>query len=104
MRVPPPVFVMVIVCGVGVLPPVEVNARAVVLNCMAGGGAVMLTLIAVTAGLPLTAPFVIGSVALMVTLVDAVVPGGTPVALTLIVSPALAPAARLPLVAEAMVT
>lgn len=88
----------------GLTPTVVVNARAVGLNCMAAGGAVMVMLIATTDGLPLTDPLVSGSVALMVTLVEAVVPAGNPVAFTLMVIEALAPAARLPLAGGVMVT
>ena len=92
------------VCACGLTPAVVVNARAVVLNCMAAGGAVMVMLIATTDGLPLTTPLLSGSVALMVTLVEAVVPAGNAVALTLIVIEALAPAARLPLDGDVIAT
>ncbi len=91
------------VCACGLTPAVVLNARAVVLNCMAGG-AVMVMLIATPDGLPLTVPFVSGSVALMVTLVEAVVPAGNAVASTLMVIEALAPAARLPLDGGVIVT
>lgn len=104
LRVPPPVLVTVIVCAGGLVPTFGVNARAVVLNCMAAGGAVMVILIATTDGLPVTTPLVSGSVALMVTVDEAIVPAGNPVALTLIVIVALAPAARLPLAGGVMVT
>src|ERR1700680_4265310 len=56
VRVPPPVLVMVMVCADGLTPTVVVRAMAGVLNCMAGGGAVMVMLMATPAGLPLTAP------------------------------------------------
>ena len=91
------------VCAGGLAPTAVVNVRAVVLNCMAGG-AVMVMLIATTDGLPLTTPLLSGSVALMVTLVEAVVPAGNAVALTLMVIEALAPAARLPLDGGVIVT
>lgn len=107
VRVPPPVLVMVMVWAAGLAPTVVVKARAVALNCIAGGGgggAVMVTFMATDAGLPATTPPVAGSTALMVTEVEAVVPEGKPVPLTLIVRMALAPAARLPLASGVMVT
>ena len=97
-------MVMVRVCADGLVPTVAVNERAAVLNCMAAGGTVTVMLIATADGLPLTAPPVSGLVALMVTLVEAVVLLDNPVASTLMVIVALAPAARLPLVGDVIVT
>src|SRR5579859_1093290 len=97
LRVPPPVLVIVIVWAAGLVPAVVVKLRVVALNCMAGGGAITVTLMGTVAGLPVTAVPVAGLTALMVTEVEAVVPGDSPVALTLMVRVALAPAARVPL-------
>jgi hypothetical protein len=51
-------------------------------------------------GLPVTVRPVLGSVALMTTLVETVVPPGIPVALTMTSTVVVAPPARLPEVAE----
>ena len=104
VRVPPPVFVIVIVCAAGLVPAVVVKFRALALNCMAGGGPVMVILMGTLAGLPVTGFPMEVSTPLMVTEAEAVVPEATPVALTLMVRVALAPAARVPLVADVMVT
>lgn len=104
LSVPPPVLVIVTVWRVGSVPAVVVKLREVALNCMAGGGAVTVTLMGTVAGLPVTTPPVAGFTALMVTEVEAVVPGARPVALTLMVRVALAPAASVPLAGDAMVT
>src|SRR5579859_432963 len=107
LRVPPPVLVIVMVWAAGLVPAVVVKLRAVGPNCMAGGGgggAATVMLMGTVAGLPFTAVPVAGSTALMMTEVEAVVPGATPVVLTLMVRVAVAPAARLPLAADAMVT
>ena len=69
-----------------------VNARAVVLSCMAGGK--MLILMGITDGLPPTGLPVIGSTALMVTLVEDDEPPVKPVASTVMVMEAPVPPAR----------
>ena len=104
LRVPPPVLVIVMVWVAGLVPAVVVKLKAFVFNCMAGGGAVTVTPIETVAGLPVTAVPVAGFTAVMVTEVEAVVPGARPVALTLMVRVALVLAARVPLAALVIVT
>lgn len=102
VRPSPPVLETLTFCVAGFVPAVVVNVRVVVSICMAGGGIEMEILIA--DGLPLTALFVKGSVALIDKLTVAVVPPATPVAFTMTVTVVEAPAASVPVVAEEIVT
>ena len=79
VKMPPPVLVTVIDCGVMLLPAVTLKDTLFVLTCIEGGAT--LIVIDTTAGLPATALPVIGSMALMVRLV-VYVPLVTPVAAT----------------------
>lgn len=82
---------------------VVVNARAVVLSCIAGGK--MLIVIGITDGLPPTALPVSESTALIVTLVEDDEPPVKPVALTVMVMEAPVPPARfVPEVGDEIVT
>ena len=79
VKVPPPLLVTLIDCGVVPLPAVALKDTLFVLTCIEGGAT--LIVIDITAGLPETALPVIGSMALMVRLVE-YVPLATPVAFT----------------------
>jgi hypothetical protein len=79
VKVPPPPLVTLIDCGVILLPAVALKDTLFVLTCIEG--AATLIVIGITAGLPETALPVIGSMALMVRLVE-YVPLATPVAST----------------------
>src|SRR5260370_19375488 len=96
-RVSPPVFWMVMVCAAGLLPAVVVNARlpevSVILSVICGGAIVMVT--AIVDGLPTTTLPVIGSNAVIVTLVEYDEPPGKPVALILRLVVVLVPPTRL---------
>ncbi len=88
----PPVFCRLMVCAAGLLPTVVVNVNALALSTIWGGG--MVIVIATVDGLPVTGRPVLGSVALTTTLVETVVPPGTPVALTMTLTVVVAPPAR----------
>lgn len=79
VKVPPPLLVTLIDCGVVPLPAVALKDTLFVLTCIEG--AATLIVIGITAGLPETALPVIGSMAPMVRLVE-YVPLATPVAST----------------------
>jgi len=98
----PPLLLSVMVCGVGLVPAVVVKFSVFVLSCMEAGGVEIA--IFTEAGLPDTALFVIGSVALIVTLAEAFVPPGTLVVSTETDTLVLAPAARVPEAVEEIVT
>lgn len=99
VNVSPPMFCRLIVWAVGLVPAVVVNVKAFALSAIWGGG--MVTVMATVDGLPVTARPVLGSVALITTLVETVVPPGTPVALTMTLTVVVAPPARpVPEVAE----
>lgn len=99
VNVSPPVFCSVMGCAAGLLPTVVVNVRLFALSVIWGGA--MLMVIETVDGLPVTARPVMGSIALMTTLVVTDVPPGIPVALTITFTVALVPPARfVPEVAE----
>ena len=77
VKVPPPLLITLIDCGVVPLPAVALKDTLFVLTCIEGGAT--LIVMGTTAGLPETALPVIGSMALMVRLV-VYVPLATPVA------------------------
>lgn len=79
VKVPPPLLVTLIDCGVVPLPAVALKVTLFVLTCIED--VATLIVIDITAGLPETALPVIGSMALMVRLVE-YVPLATPVAST----------------------
>jgi len=92
-RVSPPVFWIEMVCAAGLLPAVVVNARLLALSVICGGEIVMVTTI--VDGLPTTTLPVIGSNAVIVTLVVYDEPPGKPVALILTLVVVLVPPSRL---------
>ncbi len=92
VNVSPPVFCIVMGCAAGLFPTVVVNVRLFALSVIWGGA--MLMVIGTVDGLPATARLVIGSIALIITLVVNVEPPGTPVALTITLTVALVPPAR----------
>ena len=93
VRVSPPVFWMVMVCAAGLLPAVVVNARLLALSAICGGAIVMVT--AIVDGLPTTTLPVIGSNAVIFTLVVYDEPPAKPVALILTLVVVLVPPSRL---------
>jgi hypothetical protein len=79
-------------CAAGFVPAVVVNDRLFALSDICG--CAMLMVIGTVDGLPATASLVIGSIALIITLVVNDEPPDTPVALTITLTFALVPAAR----------